>query len=233
MQKGKFISFIITGIMALVGMAGFINPVFANNNTVCANDDNTVIYSQYIEKLGENENRLDKDDIVLIIDGTEITREKFENNRAFLSIGGNRANDQQVIDNLLRNEVVYNEAVRRGLEVSLEEAKDFSMETLTGIMEMENGLESIQLVVMNAQRLNMTLEEYFMSANAIRAYQKTLTQGKLRAQIYEAIAIDMDMPYDRKYPSQKIHKLHERQEEEYNKLVENLKEKAIIKIKNL
>ncbi len=210
--------FFVVSFVTVIGAAYFATPVFSNEEY--PRNEKLNIILQYFKIANRNEDLLSKDDVVLIIEGKEFTKKTFENTRASLSLKGNIASDQQVIDDLLEKEVAYNEAIKRGLEVSQETAKNFAAETMKTILEL--GGENLEITMSLARNYNMTLEEYFASEQTIRSYQKALTIGKLREQVYNSVRIDESIPIEKRYELEK---------NAYDKLIKELESKASVIIK--
>lgn len=178
MRNKKYISPLILAVFVIViiGITFSNTPIFSTQTI----DPNTLI-----NKLTSNKMLSDKDDVVLIIDKTTIKKEQFENCRAFLTVLKNApATDEEVKDKLIEDTVLYNEAIRRGIEVSLEEANAFSQETKIAILDPETeNADFIKNVIVSE---GYTIDEFFDTV-APERYQKALAIGKLRAQVYKEI----------------------------------------------
>lgn len=200
-------------LFLLAGISYAVSSVFSE----LADENVGLVLERYFNQTAVNEKIAHKDEFALIIAGNEYTIEEFENVRTFLSLGDRTVSDQEVIDDFVEKEVVYNEALRRGLEVSETEAKDFALETMRGIIE--TGGEGLELVTQTAKGYNKSIEEYFLNEETIKGYQKALTMGKLREDVYSGIKVDNNTPVEKRY-SMEI--------EAYDKLVQELKDKAVV-----
>ncbi len=163
-------------VVVTIGITSVNAPIFSTQTI----DPNTLI-----NKLTSNKQLSDKDNVVLIIDNTTIKKEQFENHRAFLTILKNApATDEEVRDKLIEDVVLYNEAIRRGLEVSLEEANAFSQQTKSAVLD--PGTENADFIKNVIVSQGYTIDDFFDKV-APERYQKALAIGKLRAQVYNEI----------------------------------------------
>lgn len=209
MRNKKYISSLSLAVfvVVIIGIT-FSNTAIFSTQTI---DPNALI-----NKLTSIKLLSDKDDVVLIIDKTTIKKEQFEKCRAFLTVLKNApATDEEVKDKLIEDTVLYNEAIRRGLAVSLDEANAFSQETKIAILDPKTeNADFIKNVIVSE---GYTIDEFFDTV-APERYQKALAIGKLRSQVYKEIDNSSLTPEQRMKAEIDL----------FEKLIKELKAKAVI-----
>ncbi|NPV29525.1 MAG: hypothetical protein HPY58_07700 [Firmicutes bacterium] len=174
------------------------------------------------QKLRENESIPDKDKIVMVVNGMPVTKKDFENQRALLSFERESVSDDEVREKIIEKTVLYEEAKKRGLTVSLEEAKQFSQR-----MKKEafgSDVENPELIKNYIEGQGLTIDEFFDKV-APPLYQQALSIGKLRAQIYDETdrRLGPNVPADQRLAAERA---------AFEKLTRELKEKAVVEIKS-
>ncbi|TYP50345.1 SurA N-terminal domain-containing protein [Thermosediminibacter litoriperuensis] len=106
-----------------------------------------------------------------------------------------RASPEQVLDRLIDNEVLYQEAKSQGLEVSYEEAKNYMEQvrkTTNDIMEgeiqvadREEFMESQKLIKQSIEKMGISEDEYWN--RVVQAYQKSLAISRLKAKVLSSM----------------------------------------------
>jgi len=123
--------------------------------------------------------------------------------------------DDEVRDKLIEDIDLYNEAIRRGLEVSIKEANAFSQQTKLAVLDPETeNADFIKNVIVGQ---GYTIYEFFEKV-APERYQETLAIGKLRAQVYNEIDFSCLTPEQRM----------QAETDSFEKLVKELKAKAVV-----
>lgn len=171
------------------------------------------------QKLRENKNLSNKDQIIMVVNGVEVTKKDFEDQRALLSFTLEAVPDNVVRDKIIEKIVLFEEAKKRGLIVSLEEAKQYAQKMKKE--SISSYVDNPELVKNYIQGQGLTIDEFFDTI-APPLYQKALSIGKLRAQVYDEVAKNLD-------PNITIEQKMAAQKDAFDNLTKELKDKAIVK----
>ncbi len=128
-------------------------------------------------QISENQS-IPEDEIAAWVNGTAISKQRFENYKASLAYTQAEYTDEQVLDKMIRQEVLQQEIVRRGITVTEEEVKAFNEERFALLDEDETAKQIMEDFV---KGLGVTMEEY--KEQSLEISRESLLTMKYREQL--------------------------------------------------
>jgi len=156
---------------------------------------------------------------VMVVNETPVTKRQLESKMTFLAAQQVDASEEAARKALIKQIVLRQEAERRGISVSLQEAESFTDTIKKDLLtnpDTPGAKETLEYISGTGQ----TIDEFFKEA--VPDYQKALIIAKLRSQI----ATETGM----KYKSLSPEELEIKKKEEFKKLEQELIEKAHVEI---
>lgn len=136
-------------------------------------------------KIGQSisqEVKKNDEQVLMIVNGDPITEKDYAIQKILLQTTDEKVSDETVKNKLIETNVIYQEAKRRGLEPSLNEAKEFAM-MQKALLLSEPKPENADLIIEYIEAQGFTVDEYF-EAN-VEAYRKGLAMANLRNAIFD------------------------------------------------
>ncbi len=112
------------------------------------------------------------------VNGTAISKQRFENYKASLAYTQAEYTDEQVLDKMIRQEVLQQEIARLGITVTEEEVKAFNEERFALLDEDETAKQIMEDFV---KGLGITMEEY--KEQSLEISRESLLTMKYREQL--------------------------------------------------
>jgi len=171
MRSGKLRN-VLAGVALLI-LVGFV--ISASN----------VIGSSEFFKIGQmisQEVKKNDKQVVMIVNGDPITNKDYAIQKILLQTTDVKVSDETVKNKLIETTVIYQEAKRRGLEPSINEAKEFAMMQKKLLLS-EPKAENADLIIEYIEAQGFTVDEYF-EAN-VEGYRKGLAMAHLRNAIFD------------------------------------------------
>lgn len=168
-------------------------------------------WGQKFKELFSNNNA----ETVMLINGEPVTQKQLKSKMCFLEAQQLDASEEAARQILIKQIVLWQEAERRGLTVSLKEAESFAETMKKDLLdnpEIPGAKETLDFIASTGQ----TLDEYFQEA--IPDYQKALMIAKLRSEIARET--------NEQYPSLSQQDLEIKQQEAFSSLEKKLIEEA-------
>ncbi len=186
MKPGKLRNVLV--VVAFLILVGVIN---ASN----------VIGTSEFFKIGQmisQEVRKNDEQVVMIVNGDPITKKDYAIQKILLQTTDEKVSEQTVKNKLIETTVVYQEAKRRGLEPSLNEAKEFA-KMQKNLLLSEPKPENADLLIEYIEAQGFTVDEYF-EAN-VEGYRKGLAMANLRNIIFDETIEKMgsEVTFETKY----------------------------------
>lgn len=118
----------------------------------------------------------------MIVNGDPITKKDYAIQKILLQTTDEKVSDETVKNKLIETTVIYQEAKRRGLEPSLNEAQEFA-KMQKNLLLSEPKPENADLLIEYIEAQGFTVDEYF-EAN-VESYKKGLAMANLRNAIFD------------------------------------------------
>ncbi len=140
------------------------------------------IYFELGKSIGEIKKQADKDTVVAEIGNTQITKKHFNNVKTAIKINsdGKFVKDEEVLNALAENVSLYEEAKKRGLQVSKEETIKLMEEIRQNILNNNTSYAQFQQYL---NGLGMTDTEYWNDEGTIETYQEVFTIAELKNKV--------------------------------------------------
>lgn len=171
MRPGKLRN-VLAGVAFLI-LVGFV--INASN----------VIGTSKLFKIGQmisQEVKKNDEQVVMIVNGDPITKQDYAIQKILLQTTDEKVSDETVNNKLIETTVIYQEAKRRGLEPSLNEAQEFA-KMQKNLLLSEPKPENADLLIEYIEAQGFTVDEYF-EAN-VESYKKGLAMANLRNAIFD------------------------------------------------
>jgi hypothetical protein len=171
MRPGKLRN-VLAGVAFLI-LVGFV--INASN----------VIGTSKLFKIGQmisQEVKKNDEQVVMIVNGDPITKQDYAIQKILLQTTDEKVSDETVNNKLIETTVIYQEAKRRGLEPSLNEAQEFA-KMQKNLLLSEPKAENADLIIEYIEAQGFTVDEYF-EAN-VESYKKGLAMANLRNAIFD------------------------------------------------
>lgn len=185
---------------------------------VYAVDENTNI-SLVGKRLKEIRSKEDK--VIVIIDGEEITQNEFDVQSISRELGNANQTDKEILDSLIEKQVVYNEAVRKGITISEDRIDEIIKLNQQSIKQNSEYYKQLRGII---DGLGITEEQYWK--DAIPIYNKILVMGEYKNNYLKLKFMEENKNKD-------ITNISEEYKEYYKKHIESLKVEAKIEYKSL
>jgi hypothetical protein len=144
-----------------------------------------VIGTSKLFKIGQmisQEVKKNDEQVVMIVNGDPITKQDYAIQKILLQTTDEKVSDETVNNKLIETTVIYQEAKRRGLEPSLNEAQEFA-KMQKNLLLSEPKPENADLLIEYIEAQGFTVDEYF-EAN-VESYKKGLAMANLRNAIFD------------------------------------------------
>jgi hypothetical protein len=144
-----------------------------------------VIGTSKLFKIGQmisQEVKKNDEQVVMIVNGDPITKQDYAIQKILLQTTDEKVSDETVNNKLIETTVIYQEAKRRGLEPSLNEAQEFA-KMQKNLLLSEPKAENADLIIEYIEAQGFTVDEYF-EAN-VESYKKGLAMANLRNAIFD------------------------------------------------
>jgi hypothetical protein len=144
-----------------------------------------VIGTYKLFKIGQmisQEVKKNDEQVVMIVNGDPITKQDYAIQKILLQTTDEKVSDETVNNKLIETTVIYQEAKRRGLEPSLNEAQEFA-KMQKNLLLSEPKPENADLLIEYIEAQGFTVDEYF-EAN-VESYKKGLAMANLRNAIFD------------------------------------------------
>lgn len=142
------------------------------------------------EKMRVNIEDKKADTVIMKINDTPITKLEFLNQKVMLEMStGNAVKDSEVKEKIIEYNVLWQEAKKLGLEVSIKEAQEYANQTKQSLMDAmidPDNTDNADMIVEYINGTGKSLDEFF--ADSAVSYQKMLSIGKLRQSVYSDVA---------------------------------------------
>jgi hypothetical protein len=148
------------------------------------NSSNVIGTSKFF-KIGQmisQEVKKNDEQVVMIVNGDPITKKDYAIQKILLQTTDEKVSDETVKNKLIETTVIYQEAKRRGLEPSLNEAQEFA-KMQKNLLLSEPKAENADLIIEYIEAQGFTVDEYF-EAN-VESYKKGLAMANLRKAIFD------------------------------------------------
>lgn len=125
------------------------------------------------------------DTIVMTVNGTGFSEREFQIYKSTMNNAQASYTDEQLLDRLARQQVLFDEAKRRGLaatEAEIDEAINMAKD----ILQQSDQAENRAFLKSYIEQLGMTEDEYWASIRP--AYEKSLSIGKLHDELRSELA---------------------------------------------
>jgi hypothetical protein len=161
----------------------------------------------------------DNDETVMLVNEVPVTQKQLKSKMNFLAAQQADASEEAARQALIKQIVLRQEAERRGISVSLQEAESFA-ETIKKDLLDNQDTPGAKETLEHISATGQTVDEFFKEA--VPDYQKALIIGKLRSQVAKETSMQFE--------SLSQQELEVRQKAEFKKLEQELVEKAQVKI---
>lgn len=185
---------------------------------VYAVDENTNM-SLVGKRLKEIRSKEDK--VIVIVDGEEITQNEFDVQSISRELGNANKTDKEILDSLIEKQVVYNEAVRKGITISEDRIDEIIKLNQQSIKQNPEYYKQLKGII---DGLGITEEQYWKDARPI--YNKILVMGEYKNNYLKSKFMEENKNKD-------ITNFSEEYKEYYKKHIESLKAEAKIEYKSL
>lgn len=159
------------------------------------------------------------DETVMLVNEIPVTQKQLTSKMQFLEAQQVDASEEAAQKALIKQIVLRQEAERRGISVSLQEAESFAETTKKDLLANQDtpgAKETLEYI----SGTGLTVDEFFKEA--VPDYQKSLMLAKLRSQVAEEIRTQ--------FKSLSQEELETKQKAEFKTLEQELIEKAHVKI---
>lgn len=173
------------------------------------------------------QNRKDPNSAILVlkVNNIGITKLEYENQKDMLQMMNPNipVTDAEVESKIISFTALYQEAQKRGLEASREEAKKYAeamkMSLENAITDPDNAPDNSQLILEYINGTGQSLEQFF--SESTNGYRKMLSVANLRKSVYEETAKNLPEDIELK-EKQKL------QEEAFNKLKDKVTKSSVV-----
>lgn len=162
---------------------------------------NYVSISDFFESKDQKTAAIDDSIIVVESDMFTITLKQFvdfKENKRFMHELNHipfTLTDREMLDQLIRDELVLYEAKTHGMVVTEQEVFDYAEQTKQAIGE-SNNLIMIQINEELAKRLGVTAEEYFTHPSTLKQYEEMLASNNFISELYSDGVLNDEYTYD-------------------------------------
>lgn len=180
-----------------------------------------ISFFQWGEQMAKiREDRTTTATTVAKVNGTEISKEKFDSYKAGLANASGEFTDEQILDKLIQQEVIMQEITRLGYTVTSDEVNDFNEERFSLL---NDDPAAYQVVKDYVDGLGITMDEY-------KEMSKDISKTALLTNKYKA---DMMKEFEKQNSDIKTYSRNEkieRFEEYFNDKIEELNKNADVEI---
>jgi len=159
------------------------------------------------------------DKIIMTVNETPVTQEQLKFKMNFLEAQQVDASEEAARQALIKQIVLRQEAERRGISVSLQEAESIA-DTIKEDLLANPGIPGAKETLEYISATGQSVDEFFKEA--VPDYQNALIIGKLRSQVAKETSMQ--------FKSLSRQELELKKKEEFKKLEQELMEKAHVKI---
>lgn len=161
--------------------------------------------------------RSKEDKIIVTVDGKKITQNEFDVQKISRELGKTNLSDKEILDSLIEKQVVYNEAIKKGITISEEKIDEIIKLNQESIKQNPEYYEQLKGII---DGLGVTEDQYWIDAKPI--YKKILIMGEYKNNFLKAKFME---------ENKDISNINEKYKEYYKKHIDNLKAEAKIEYK--
>ena len=183
-------------------------------------------------EMRENISARNAEEIVFTVNGYGITNRYINNIKTGYKYNEIKISDEEAYNEIIRAVVLSQEAERRGIIVSEEEAKKYLQETRDLLFDDKNNpreesKENVQKLMDYLKGVDMSVDEYFNDPLIIKDYQRIAQIGFLEKQLYME-NVDKIRSIESCYSEDDFNEFFEQRQQITDELVQELIKKADI-----